>query len=134
MIKNTTARAMQISTMDDGQIKRLHDKESKLGYYLPNWNIQKLFYLGAIKDIYGIPEDDLSEHIQYQNRIDADIDRIGARGMIEGAESGLDWLHAFDWAIFNNRDQIIWEHSKKGGGLLQRLSKAMPAILLLLAK
>ena len=130
MIRNTTARAMQISTMEQWQVEGLHERENKLEHYLPNWNIQKLFHLRSIKDNYGLPEDDLTQHIDYSNRIDSEIDRIGARKMTEGAETSLEWLHAFDWAILYSKPLICWYHSKKSGGLLQRLSKTIPIIFL----
>ena len=135
MIKHTTARAMQISTMEQWQIEQLHERENRIGYYIPNWNIQNLFHLHSIKDNYGVPEDDLGQQADYNNRIDSEIDRIGARKMTEGAETHLEWLHAFDWAILNSKELLDWYHSKgKSGGLLQRLTKAMPMILLMLTK
>ena len=135
MIKNTTARAIQISTMEPWQLEQLHTKENKIGYYLPNWNIQKLLHLKSIKETYGIPDDDLFAHSDYSNRIEGEIDTAGFLSMTEGAETSLEWLHAYDWAVINNKEKINWEYSKgKKGGLLQRLSKAIPAIFLLLAK
>ena len=133
MIKTTTARAMQISTMEKWQIEQLHELEAKRGYILPNWNIQALFHMDTVKDIYGLRDDDLEGQAAYNDNIDKEIERVGIKQMIEGAETGNEWFHAFDWAVLAKRAEISWDYAQnKKGGILSRLAKAVPLILLAL--
>lgn len=123
MIKNWVARSMQISCIEELEIlMKLHATEIRLGYILPNWNVQTLLNLPDIKTIHQIPEDDNESQERHQRRIESDIDAQGLK--VKSDDENLEWTHNQDWMIFRNKGKIVWEYSGgKLGGILQRLKK-----------
>lgn len=124
MIRQTVARALQISTMEIDQIEKLHQLENKKNHLIPNHNIQSLFKLPTIKESYGLSEDDLNSQAEYSQKIESEIERENLRNGVSIALSGLEWIHAFDFVVFNNKNKINWFHSSsKKGSLLSRMSR-----------
>lgn len=120
---DTIIRCIQVSNLNIYQLQRLHEIESKTKYLLPNWNIQEIFGLSDLKHTYGINSDECQEYIK---GIERQLVSIGIEKMAEPGEY-LDYRHALDWAILNNKERINWEttsKSAKSNGLFQRLKNA----------
>jgi hypothetical protein len=119
-MKDTTARAFQISLMTDDQINKLHEIEKKAGYILPNWNIQVLFGMRSIADSYTIAPENMGRHIQ---RVENEIAQLKLEKQVEYGGGWLDFMHSFDWVINANKSSIVWKFKdyRKAGGLMSRL-------------
>lgn len=108
-MKTSIARAMQISCLEKDQIERLHSTEKRLGYILQNWNIQRIFGIGTIKDKYNLPSDNelLSAH---NDRVEAELK---SKFVLEDLDfrASVEWFHGFDWHIQNRLGEIIFDYS-----------------------
>lgn len=125
MIKGHVARAMQVSCLSKDQLKKLQERENERKYLIANWNIQQLFKIQSIKDICNIPFDDEAQ-ARHQARIEKDLYQAKLFITGEQYDTDLEWVHAFDWNIFNNRNKINWDYSSGGArkGLKRRLDDA----------
>jgi len=121
------SRAMQIAQMSQEEIERLHLTENKRGYYIPNWNIQEMLGLPAIKDRFHIPENEQALQ-QHAERIRARIKELGLLN-IEGdglvCSTNTDKTHVFDNLIFKHRDRIDFDYQGSRGSkkLLQQVDE-----------
>lgn len=132
MIRQTVARALQISTMEIDQIERLHQLEVRKNYLIPNHNIQSLFRLPTIKESYGLSEDDLNAQSEYNQKIENEIERENLRKGVPIALIGMEWIHAFDLVVFGSKEKINWFHSSnKKGSLLSRMSRISSLLMVL---
>lgn len=130
-MKDWVARAMQVSYLTREQLEKVHDREKIRGYLIPNWNIQEVLALQTIKEKYYIPEDN-ELLIRHNARIEAELKSKGFLKFDEYKESDLDWMHTFDWNVFNRSGEIMWEFagsSKSKSGILNRLNKVMGVFL-----
>lgn len=122
-MKAWTARAFQIACMESEQISTLHAKEKKVGHTLANWNIQLLFNLPTIASKFAFPNslEDLTQHV---TRVENDLEKSGFVNRSDD-QSSLDWLHSFDWTIYNNRGKIVWNSTGPSGytSAVHRLKK-----------
>ena len=121
-------RAMQIARLEMDQINHLHEIEKKRGYLLPNWNIQDLFHIPTLKESCGLPDEHetLSKH---NRRIESDIKRSGIIAENIKGETELHAWHLYDLAVYNSKDNILWEYSGKS----RRLADSLAIILALMA-
>lgn len=116
-------RCIQISALDAYQLGRLHEIEQKTNYLIPNWNIQEIFKLDDLKYSYNVNTDSCSEYCRI---IEKQLREKGIDKMVEPSDGWLNYCHALDWAIINNKNEITWENRSKNGkfkGLLQKLIK-----------
>lgn len=109
-MKTYLGRAMQVSYLTQEQLEKLQTREKIRGYLIPNWNIQSVFGIPSIKERYGIPDNNENQ-IQHNNRIDKELQAKGFLKTGEFYEDGLDWNHAFDWAVFKRAHEIVWDYS-----------------------
>src|SRR3990167_7485827 len=100
-------RAMQISILNEDQIKRLHDLETICGFAIPNWNIQEIFNISTIKETHDIPFDEelLRLHLE---RIQKEI-RLTK--LLPENGYGLAWVHALDSEIAESGFKITWPYA-----------------------
>lgn len=113
-MRYATARAMQIATLDLGQIDRLHEVEKAVSRCLMPYEMQSIFGISEMKGRYELPDNDegLSTH---KNRIEAELKRLELEkkcGYI--SEIQVENTHKFDMEVYGNKGQIVWEYS--GGG------------------
>jgi hypothetical protein len=124
-MKGFVARTQLVSYLTREQLEKVQAREKIRGYIIPNWNIQEVFGLPTIKEKYGLPDD--NEALARNNtRIEAELKNKGFMSTGEYYEGNLEWMHAFDWNVFNRSGEIIWEstggrHGK--GNLVGRLAK-----------
>jgi len=118
-MKFWVSRAMQIVTMDKEEIERIHKIEKKVGYCIPNWNIQILLGSQSIKSVFNIPHDEQSQSA-HSFRVEHDLLKINIFRSMENqakiAVTKVDETHSFDWAVFNRQSEITWQclQSKRG--------------------
>ena len=124
-MKNYVARAIQVSVMENDQLESVHRLELNKGYLIPNWNIQYLFQLPTVKEKYFILEDDNEAHFKYGARIEKELKEKGFLGTGIFYELDIDWIHSFDWNVYNGKNQLLWEYQGSHGekGILSRLKK-----------
>jgi hypothetical protein len=124
-MKYSTARAMQIATMEMGQVDRIHEAEIAVGRCFFPHEIQTILGLPEIKERFGLPDTDdgLSAH---RNRIEGELKRIGIDQKVPFADAlTIESVHALDAEIILNKDQIVWEYSggsRKKSNVFSRLS------------
>jgi len=120
------ARALQVSMLTHNQLEELQSREKLQGSYLPNWNVQRLFHLGTIKDKYNIPKEDLGAQADYSERIE---EMIKSMGLLSGDGGGfigsgdLEIIHAFDWRIFNNLNLLNFDAEPSSQSVRRRRLK-----------
>lgn len=124
-MKGYVARAMQVACLEHHEVAVLHEIENRRGDFLANWNIQEILNKPPIKVLHNIPHD-AEKQVQHAARIEAELKRLSLI-KIEGNLQGLEWMHAFDNTVMENKGGIVWEYSGSGprssggGGLAGRL-------------
>jgi hypothetical protein len=107
----SVARALQVSQLEEGELKRLQALESTRGNCLPNWNIQELLRKSTLKAVLNIP-DDPNDQQTFTQRIK---NTLSEKGWLTGFphELELDRTHAFDWTVWKNRHSVVWEFAER---------------------
>lgn len=122
MIKGHVSRAIQISCLTVDQVERLHKRENERGHLIANYNIQEIFKLSPLKDIYGVPFDDESQ-IKHHTRIEKEMFDQKMFITEEKYENSLDWVHSFDFNVVHNKGAINWSYV--GGRMRSNLSSQL---------
>lgn len=110
------ARAMQILTLNEGQLHQIHERENIISHCLPNWEIQDLIKTESVKDYYGIPEDAEALRVHSDKvlkLLDDKKMRFIERQLVTGSD--LELVHSFDWGIFKRRGEFDFSYVSKTG-------------------
>lgn len=112
------SRALQMSCLEEHQLENLHQVEKARGYCVPNWNVQSMFKLPALKEVYFVP-DDPSTLARYTKQIE---DLLRTKNLLTHEGKGfigpvnLEATHSFDWGIVRNKSKLIFDYAGRGSG------------------
>lgn len=126
-MKRWLARAMQVSCLEETQLKKLQELEKKRNYLIANWNIQTLFSLPSLKEKLHFPGNE-ETNIAYCHSLEQEIIQKGwlERETWQADFSDIERMHSFDWLIFHNKSQLFFEFTErrtKKSGLMARLKQ-----------
>jgi hypothetical protein len=117
---NWLARAMQVACLEREQIEKVQTLEMVAFHIIPNWNIQNILKIPSIKDRCGIPDSEDGQG-RHAARVKKDLTAKGWKGPGEITDIGE--MHEFDWTVFNNAGQIVWDHSGGRKSLLAQIGE-----------
>lgn len=107
-MKRYAVRALQILTMSDDQLERIHRLEEVTHYILPNWNIQEIMGLSSIKEYFNFPydvEDLAKQMVKVQDFIlSKDLVPHEQLGFVE--TGNVSYTHDYDRKIIERRNDF----------------------------